>query len=94
MARKPAKKKMEAAIVQYDEWRKSIDGRLAAVMPAGQAIIRAWADDVGERVKAGEWGACTTALARSVCRAIKDFESGYYVGVTESGGFKVTTGGS
>lgn len=86
--RRPSKSRIAQALDEYTQWRASVDNRLANILPEGASIVRGWADDVRSRIADGELGICTTALARSVVRAIEDFESGFYVGVTDGGGFR------
>jgi hypothetical protein len=88
--RKAGKKRIAQAIKEYQAWRAKVDARLEGIDPQGAAIAREWADDVLARIQEGELplpGSCLSALSRSVVRVIEDFESGFYKGVTSTGGF-------
>ncbi|TXH15389.1 MAG: hypothetical protein E6R03_07220 [Hyphomicrobiaceae bacterium] len=87
--RRAGKKRIAQALLDYRIWRLKVDARLESIPPEGAKVAREWADDVYERIKAGDLGFCTSALSRSVVRVIEDFESGFYVGVTDNGGFVV-----
>lgn len=84
--RKAGKKRIKAAMAQYAPWRAEVDTRLAALSERARAYITEWADDVRDRIEAGDLGPCTGALARSVMRDIESWETGFYVGFTEDGG--------
>ena len=85
--RKASKKTIASNLASYIQWRERVEGRLVAINQDGAKIIREWLDDLQGRIESGEITDCTQALVFSVIRALNDFESGRYIGVTESGGF-------
>lgn len=85
--RKASKKAIASNLASFNQWREKVETRLAAINQEGARIIREWMDDLQSRIESGEITDCTQALVNSVVRALNDFESGRYVGVTESGGF-------
>ena len=88
--RKASKAAIAQALADYAPWRARVNARLEALPPEAQTKIGAWADDVRRDIERGDLGMCNQALVRSVVRAIEDFESGFYVGVTSTGGFQCT----
>lgn len=63
--------------------------RLSKINHEYTSTIREWMADLRGRIEAGECTnnhACTRALAQSVERDIRAWESGYYKGLTENGG--------
>lgn len=89
MARKASKATIAQWLQSYHPWRESLSLRARKIHPDGALAVYRMADDVFDRICAGECTICTLALARSAVRVVEDFESGYYVGVTETGGFIV-----
>ena len=86
--RKPTKAMIEAAVFGCDKWAEDIEPMIAAIgVDGAQRIIRAEVAQVRRRIAAGDNGHCTTAHIRSVMRMIEDFTSGFYIGVTSTGGF-------
>ena len=89
--RRATKAQVAKAIAGYNDWRPRINARLSKIDRKGAKIIAEWADDVCGRINAADLSICTSSLIRSVERAIEDFETGYYTGVTHHGGFIVRT---
>lgn len=86
MPRKPSKARIRAALAHYAEWRAKIDAAIPGSVPErARPYIIAMADEVRERIAAGEFGMCTTALSASVVREIKAWGSGYYKSLGPNG---------
>ena len=85
--RKASKKTIASNLASYVQWREKVEGRLSAINQDGAKIIREWLDDLRGRIESGDINVCSQALAQSIARALNDFESGRYVGVTSTGGF-------
>lgn len=84
--RKAGKQRIRAALSQYAKWRTEIEPRIAALkLDQARAYLHGWADEVHTRIKAGELGPCTTALAASVRRDVEAWETGYYVSIEPNG---------
>jgi hypothetical protein len=88
--RKASKKRIDECVAAFEKWKQAwdIDKRLASVhCKVGQRNISKWLRDIKSEVQVGQFTICTRALARSVVRALEDFESGYYTHGLKGGGF-------
>ena len=86
--RPAGKRRIAKALKDYKPWRDKINARAAAMPAWAQPTVKEWADDVHSRIQAGDLGVCNQALIRSVMRLCEDVESGRYIGMTSTGGFR------
>ncbi len=85
--RKAGKKRIEQALAELREWQSSMSQRVAALPADAQRLIREWETDLESRITEGDIGPCTQALAKSIGRVVRDFETGFYLGVSPDGTF-------
>ncbi len=87
-ARKPAKAIIAKALADYVVWSARVESRtMACGVDGAYTIVSSWANDVKNRIMAGDLSFSTHALIRSTMRVVENLESGYYTGVTDNGGF-------
>lgn len=87
--RKASKAVIAANLKVLQTLKADWESKLAALNQSHIQYIREWIADLESRVVAGECTrghACTAALAASIVRDIRAWESGYYKGLTENGG--------
>lgn len=81
--RKASKKTIAANMKAFGEWLPRILERIDKIDKGGALAVKGMIADVRGRIEAGDCGICTQALIRSCVRVVEDFESGFYIGVTE-----------
>lgn len=95
--RKAGKRRIADFSRQFEAFlvTKRIEARIAAIeCPQGRANVAEWLADARDRITTGDFTlapSCFQALVRSIVRALENFEDGYYLSGTATGGFNCRT---
>lgn len=84
--RKAGKKRIEAALADFEAWAARIDTRISQIVVPGAADrIRIELDSIRDRIKGGDLTWSTQAHIRSMLRWVEGCEDGFYKSATIDG---------